>query len=151
MRRNVAVNVTGIHSRPGEPTEKIMTSSAGIYQDMDDGRRLVEYDEEQDAGNCVVKVHNKVFIASDGRSMEIIRGGATENRLEFGKELKYDTEYNTPYGSMTMRVITNSFDFNENKNDAADMKVVAEYALEMQGQVLSDSMIILEIKNTEKR
>ena len=150
MRRNVAVNVTGIHSRPGEPTEKIMTSSAGIYQDMEDGRRLVEYDEEQDAGNGVVKVHNKVFIASDGRSMEMLRSGATENRLEFGKELKYDTEYNTPYGSMTMRVITTSFEFNEGRIDD-DMKIMAEYALEMEGQILSDSMIIIEIKNAEAR
>ena len=41
MRRNVDVNVTGIHSRPGEPTEKIVTFSSGIYEDMEDGRRLI--------------------------------------------------------------------------------------------------------------
>ena len=82
--------------------------------------------------------------------MEILRSGATENRLEFGKELKYDTEYNTPYGSMTMRVITTSFEFNEGRIDD-DMKIMAEYALEMEGQILSDSMIIIEIKNAEAR
>ncbi len=148
MRRNVDVNVTGIHSRPGEPTEKIITTSRGFYENMDDGRRLVEYDEEQDAGNGVVKVHNKVFIASDGKSMEIIRGGETKNRLEFGEQLEYDTEYLTPYGAMTMKVVTNSFDFNSSHEEEA-MKVIAEYALEMEGQVLSDSMIIIEIKNAE--
>ena len=148
MRRNVDVNVTGIHSRPGEPTEKIVTTSTGIYEDMDDGRRLVEYDEEQDAGRGVMKIHNQVFIASDGKSMEIIRGGEHSNRLEFGKELEYDTEYNTPYGSMSMKVVTNSFEFNTN-HDEGTMKVMAEYALEMGGQVLSDSMIIIEIKKTE--
>ncbi len=150
MKRLVDVNVTGIHSRPGEPTEKIMTTSSGTYADMEDGRRLLEYDEEQDAGGSVVKVHNKVLIASDGRGMEIIRGGNTQNRLEFGENLKYDTEYLTPYGSMTMRVITNSFDFNAGRADD-DMKVMAEYELEMEGQVLSDSMIIIEIKNAETR
>ena len=150
MRRNVDVNVTGIHSRPGEPTEKIVTNSKGIYVDMDDGRRLVEYDEEQQASGGVVRVHNKVLIASDGKSMEIIRGGDTHNRLEFGEELEYDTEYQTPYGSMSMKVVTNNFDFNENHQDDA-MKVMAEYALEMEGQVLSDSMIIIEIKNAEAR
>ena len=150
MRKNVDVNVTGIHSRPGEPTEKIVTSSIGYYEDMEDGRRLVEYDEEQDAGNGTVKVHNKVYIASDGKSMEIIRGGETENRLQFGEEMEYDTQYDTPYGSMSMKVITNNFDFNTTHQEEA-MKVIAEYALEMEGQILSDSMIIIEIKNAETR
>lgn len=149
MRRNVDVNVTGIHSRPGEPTEKIITSSRGFYEDMEDGRRLVEYDEEQEASGGTVKVHNKVFIAPDCKSMEIIRGGDTNNKLAFGEELEYDTEYQTPYGSMSMKVVTNSFDFNLNHHE--DMKVMAEYALEMEGQVLSDSMIIIEIKNAEAR
>ena len=148
MRRNVDVNVTGIHSRPGEPTEKIITTSSGIYEDMDDGRRLVEYDEEQDAGKGAMKVHNKVYIASDGKSMEIIRGGEQNNRLEFGKELAYDTEYLTPYGSMSMKVVTNRFEFNTSHEEDA-MQVMAEYELEMGGQVLSDSMIIIEIKKAE--
>ena len=64
--------------------------------------------------------------------------------------LEYDTEYQTPYGSMAMKVVTNSFDFNANHQEEA-MKVMAEYALEMEGQVLSDSMIIIEIKNAEAR
>lgn len=148
MRKNVDVSVTGIHSRPGEPTEKIVTSSAGVYEDMNDGRRMVEYDEEQDAGNGVVKVHNKVFISSDGKSMEIIRNGDTKNRLAFSEEHEYNTEYLTPYGALSMKIITNSFDFNENRQEE-DMKVMAEYELEMDGQVLSDSMIIIEIKNAE--
>ena len=150
MRRNVDVNVTGIHSRPGEPTEKIETYSSGIYEDMEDGRRLVEYDEEQDAGRGVVKVHNKVYIASDGSSMEIIRGGEHSSRLEFGKEMEYDTEYLTPYGSMSMKIVTNSFELNTS-HDEEDIKVMAEYELEMEGKVLSDSMIIIEIKNAEAR
>ncbi len=150
MRRNVDVNVTGIHSRPGEPTEKIETFSSGIYEDMEDGRRLVEYDEEQDAGRGVVKVHNKVYIASDGRSMEIIRDGEHSSRLEFGKEMEYDTEYLTPYGAMSMKIVTNSFEFNTS-HEEEDLKVMAEYELEMEGKVLSDSMIIIEVKNAEAR
>ncbi len=148
MRRNVDVNVTGIHSRPGEPTEKIETFSSGTYEDMEDGRRLVEYDEEQDACRGTMKVHNKVFIASDGRSMEIIRGGEHSSRLEFGEELEYNTEYLTPYGSMEMKIITNNFEFSTS-HEEEDMKVMAEYALEMEGKVLSDSIIIIEIKNAE--
>ncbi len=51
---------------------------------------------------------------------------------------------------MSMKVVTNNFDFNTTHQEEA-MKVIAEYALEMEGQVLSDSMIIIEIKNAETR
>ena len=150
MRSDVVIHVTGIHSRPGEPTEKIETSSSGIYEDMEDGRRLVEYDEEQDAGSGTVKVHNKVFIASDGRSAEIIRGGEHNCRLEFGKGLSYDTEYLTPYGAMKMKIVTSSFEFNTS-HEEEEMKVMSEYKLEMDNQVISDSIIIMEIKKAETR
>lgn len=144
MKKPVEVCVTGIHSRPGEPTEKVITNSSGIYEDMEDGRYLLEYDEDQglDGGT---RVHNKVLIASDGSGMEIIRGGDTGNRLQFGESLEYSTEYLTPYGSMSMKIITKSFDFSKSHHDL-EMKVMAEYQLEMAGQVLSDSMIIIEIK-----
>lgn len=145
MRKLVDVNVTGIHSRPGEPTEKVETSSQGFYEDMEDGRRLVEYDENQGGGGDDYIVHNKVYIASDGKSMEIVRGNEKQSRLEFGEEHEYTTEYLTPYGSMSMKVITNSFDFNTGHQED-EMKVMAEYELEMEGQVVSNSMIMIEIK-----
>ena len=148
MRSNVEIGVTGIHSRPGEPTEKITTASIGVYEEMEDGKLLLEYDEEQGVGAAGNKVHNKVVISSDGKSMEINRGGATNNKLKFGEALEYDTEYKTPYGSMNMKVVTKSFDFSKGRTED-EMKVMAEYALELDGQVLSDSMIILEIKKAE--
>ena len=47
MNRHVEVNVTGIHSREGEPTEKVETSAEGTYELLEDGSRVVEYDENQ--------------------------------------------------------------------------------------------------------
>ena len=148
MKKNVDVNVTGIHSRPGEPTEKIVTTSMGMYEVLDDGSKIIEYDEKQDTGNGELCVHNKVCIASDGNSMEITRGGDMNSKLAFGKELEYDTAYETPYGTMQMKVVTTSFDFINIRHEE-EMKLMAEYELEMGGEVLSDSMIIIEIKNAE--
>ncbi len=149
MKKNVDVNVTGIHSRPGEPTEKIITTSSGIYEYLEDGSRILEYDEEQDTGNGKMKVHNKVMLDSDEEKMEIIRGGAIGSKLAFGKELAYDTEYVTPYGTMQMKVVTTSFDFIKVK-DEEEMKLMAEYELEISGEVLSNSMIVIEIKKAER-
>ena len=111
MNRNVEVNVTGIHAREGEPTEKVESLSPGIYELLEDGSFVIEYDEEQDTGAGSMKVHNRVLIGADGSKMEIVRGGATTSKLTFANDLEYDTEYATPYGTMMMKVKTRSFDF----------------------------------------
>jgi uncharacterized beta-barrel protein YwiB (DUF1934 family) len=145
MNRNVDVFVTGIHQREGEPTEKVETVATGIYEELTDGSRIVEYDEEQEVSGGSMKIHNRVQIEPGGRTMEIIRAGATSSKLRFGESVEYDTEYLTPYGSMQMKVKTSSFDFNTHGED--EIRVMAEYDLEIEGQVMSRSMIVLDIKN----
>ena len=144
MSREVEVFVTGIHVREGEPTEKVETNATGSFEILEDGSRIVEYYEHQDEA-ASMKVHNRVEIEPDGLKMAVIREGATRSKLYFGQELEYDTEYNTPYGSMQMKVRTTDFDYS-NKNDE-EIKVVAEYDLEIGGDVISRSMIVIEIKN----
>lgn len=144
MSREVEVFVTGIHVREGEPTEKVETNATGSFEILEDGSRIVEYVEHQDEA-ASMKVHNRVEIEPDGLKMAVIREGTTRSRLYFGQELEYDTEYNTPYGSMQMKVRTTDFDYS-NKNDE-EIKVVAEYDLEIGGEVISRSMIVIEIKN----
>ena len=145
MNRHVEINVTGIHSRQGEPTEKVESTTKGTYELLEDGSRIVEYDEEQGTGPNHLKVHNRVRIGPDGRRMEILRAGANRSVLKFGEKMEYDTEYSTPYGSMQMKVRTNSFDFSTRKDE--EIKVVAEYDLEMEGRVVSQSMVVIDIKN----
>ena len=146
MKRNVEVSVTGIHSREGEPTEKVESLASGIYELLEDGSFIVEYDEEQDTGAGSMKIHNRVHIGADGRKMEIVRGGATTSTLTFAEDLEYDTEYATPYGTMLMKVKTKSFDFTRVGGDE-EIRLVADYDLEIEGQVVSSSMIVIDIKN----
>ena len=93
-----------------------------------------------------MKVHNKVVIGADGHRMEIERGGATTSKLTFAENMEFDTEYATPYGTMMMKVKTNSFDFTRVGGDD-EIKVVADYDLEIEGRVVSKSMIVIDIKN----
>ena len=144
MNREVEVFVTGIHVREGEPTEKVETSATGTFEILDDGSRVVEYDEHQDDSGTM-KVHNRVSIEPGGHKMAIVREGMTRSSLCFGEELEYAAEYNTPYGSMQMKVRTTDFDYS-NRNDE-EIKVVAEYDLEIGGDVVSRSMIVIDIKN----
>lgn len=146
MNRNVDVFVTGIHVRDGEPTEKVESTNLGIYRHLEDGSHLVEYDENQDMG-AGMKVHNRVQIGADLRNMEIEREGSTNSHLSFGNDMVYDTEYSTPYGSMHMKVRTSSFDCSERGD--SEIKVVAEYDLMIDDNLVSRSMIVIDIKNAE--
>lgn len=148
MKQNVEVTVTGIHSRVGEPTEKIETNSTGFFEKLEDGSSVLEYDEEQDMSGASVKVHNKVTIAADESSLELERSGAMSSKLAFGRDMSYDTDYNTPYGTMQMKVVTKSFDFTRVRAEE-ELKIMAEYALEIGGEVISDSMFVIDIKNAE--
>lgn len=146
MNREVEVSVTGIHAREGEPTEKIETTVLGSFEELEDGSVVVEYDENKETGSGTVKAHSKVQIDAQGRSMEVTRSGFSNSRFSFGDDLVYDTEYLTPYGAMLMKVRTNSFDFSRARSDD-EIKVVAEYDLEIDGNVISSSMIVIDIKN----
>ncbi len=146
MKRKIQVEVTGIHSRIGEPTEKIITSSDGYQEIMDDGSQIIEYQEQQDEHGP--KVPTKVILSADGGSMEIVRNGDMSSKLVFGQDCEYDTEYLTPYGTMHLKVKTHDFDL-AHVMEGPDIKVVAEYILEIEGQVQSNSMIVLETKKAE--
>ena len=120
--------------------------ATGIYELLEDGSFVVEYEEEQDTAAGSMKVNNRVHIGADGRKMEIVRSGATTSTLTFAEDMEYDTEYATPYGTMLMKVKTNSFDFTKVGGDE-EIKLVADYDLEIEGQVVSSSMIVIDIKN----
>lgn len=148
MKKQVDVTVTGIHSRAGEPMEKVITNAVGVLEEAEDESLILTYEEEQDTGSGVAKISNKVSVSPDRKGMEIRRGGDIRSKLAFGEALEYDTEYNTPYGSMQMKVITRSFDYMKGRQEEK-IKLMAQYSLEMGGEVLSDSMLIIEIKKAE--
>ena len=88
--------------------------------------------------------HNKAVISADRKTMEIQRGGAMSTGLVFSEGKDHETEYNTPYGKMFMNVITKSLVFEE--GDVGEIKAVAEYAIKMGDEIVSDSVITIETK-----
>ena len=144
MKKKIEVNVTGIHNRQGDPEEKINTVSEGIYEIGADGVSVIEYKEIQEADGHRLVFHNKAVISADRKTMEIQRGGAMSTGLVFSEGKDHETEYNTPYGKMFMNVITKSLSFEE--GDAGEIKAVAEYAIKMGDEIVSDSVITIETK-----
>ena len=145
MKKKVDINVAGIHIRDGNEEERIDTSSGGIYEVMTDGSVCVEYEEVQDMGGQRIKVSNKVTVPSDLKILEIVRMGAMNSKMVFGSE-EYTMDYNTPYGSMQMEVITKSLDFKNEENGLIG-EISAEYIIKAGDEILSDSKMIIEIKH----
>ena len=145
MKKKVDINVAGIHIRYGNEEERIDTSSGGIYEVMTDGSVCVEYEEVQDMGGQRIKISNKVTVPSDLKSVEIVRMGAMNSKMVFGSE-EYTMDYNTPYGSMQMEVITKSLDFKNEENGLIG-EISAEYIIKAGDEILSDSKMIIEIKH----
>ena len=145
MKKKVDINVAGIHIRDGNEEERIDTSSGGVYQVMPDGTVCIEYDEVQDMGGQRIKVSNKVTVPADLKSVEVVRMGAMNSKMVFGSE-EYTMDYNTPYGSMQMEVITKSLDFKNEENGLIG-EISAEYIIKAGDEILSDSKMIIEIKH----
>ena len=55
-------------------------------------------------------------------------------------------DYNTPYGSMQMEVITKSLDFKNEENGLIG-EISAEYIIKAGDEILSDSKMIIEIQH----
>ncbi|WP_158588749.1 DUF1934 domain-containing protein [Butyrivibrio sp. X503] len=144
MKKKVEVNVTGIHNRQGEPEEKINTVSEGVYEVTSDGTGIIEYKEVQEADGHRFVFHNKAIISPDKKMLEVQRGGSMSTGLVFSEGKDHETEYNTPYGKMFMNVITKSLAFEE--GDVGEIKAVAEYAIKMGDEIVSDSVITIETK-----
>ena len=147
MKKKVEVHVTGTHARQGEPEEKINTVSEGILEICSDESTVIEYKEVQEEGGQRFVFNNKAIISPDRKKMEIIRGGAMSTGLVFFEGVHHDTEYNTPYGKLYMKVHTKSLAFEE--GEEGEIKAVAEYAILMDEEVVSDSVIVIETKKAK--
>ncbi len=137
MKENVRVRITGIHSRPGERTEKVVTESEGSYILTNTAHeiRFSEKNEEAAETESLLRV--------SGNTMELIRKGAYETSMYFEKGKEHVTPYRTPYGVMNMTIKTVEMAFVKN-NDRILASV--EYILSMEGQEVSQTLLQIEVK-----
>lgn len=137
MKDKVTVRLTGIHTRAGSRSERIETKAEGSCRTLPDGYEIVY--EDRSAGEKD-SITNTLRVCS-GR-LEMIRSGAYGSHMIFEEENEHHTDYRTPYGVMDMVIRTDRLVIAE-KQDG--IRVETEYTLEMNGQELSQSLIVLEI------
>ena len=137
MTKDVLVTVRGLQMTPdGDDTIEVTTT--GKYYEKD-GKRYLFYDEIGDDTNLIVK--NSIQITEE--HVSVSKKGLINAQMNFEKENKLVSEYETPYGQMEMGVYTTGLCLDE-RDDFLELKL--EYLLEINNQHVSDSEILLQIR-----
>ena len=132
MTKDVLVTVRGLQMTPdGDDTIEVTTT--GKYYEKD-GKRYLFYDEIGDDTNLIVK--NSIQITEE--HVSVSKKGVINAQMNFEKENKLVSVYETPYGQMEMGICL------DEQDDFLELKL--EYLLEINNQHVSDSEILLQIR-----
>ena len=130
MTKDVLVTVRGLQMTPdGDDTIEVTTT--GKYYEKD-GKRYLFYDEIGDDSIQITEEH-----------VSVSKKGLINAQMNFEKENKLVSVYETPYGQMEMGVYTTGICLDE-RDDFLELKL--EYLLEINNQHVSDSEILLQIR-----
>ena len=137
MTKDVLVTVRGLQMTPdGDDTIEVTTT--GKYYEKD-GKRYLFYDEIGDDTNLIVK--NSIQITEE--HVSVSKKGVINAQMNFEKENKLVSVYETPYGQTEMGIYTTGICLDE-QDDFLELKL--EYLLEINNQHVSDSEILLQIR-----
>lgn len=137
MTKDVLVTVRGLQMTPdGDDTIEVTTT--GKYYEKD-GKRYLFYDEIGDDTNLIVK--NSIQITEE--HVSVSKKGLINAQMNFEKENKLVSVYETSYGQMEMGIYTTGICLDE-QDDFLELKL--EYLLEINNQHVSDSEILLQIR-----
>ena len=137
MTKDVLVTVRGLQMTPdGDDTIEVTTT--GKYYEKD-GKRYLFYDEIGDDTNLIVK--NSIQITEE--HVSVSKKGVINAQMNFEKENKLVSVYETHYGQMEMGIYTTGICLDE-QDDFLELKL--EYLLEINNQHVSDSEILLQIR-----
>lgn len=140
-RKKVWLSITGVVSDHHKNEDRMEFSTEGdMYQEKNTS--CVTYKESEVSGMLGTTTTVKV----SGDKISVIRLGAVNSLMEFEKGKRNITLYSTPYGDITMGIITKgiNIDYSEGQ-DPINVKV--DYDIEVQGGSNTKNTLDIRIKN----
>lgn len=141
MKKDVLLTVKGRHKERGADWEGLEVMTTGTLYEKNGSLYLI-YDEVMGEEDSDVS-HNRIKIEQDPLMVTMTKSGAVVSVMSFGKDVKENSSYATPYGNFILGVDTREICF-ENREDY--MKLQIRYDLEMNYEPLSESDICIEAK-----
>ena len=139
MDNKAKIHVVGIHDRGEDVPETIESEGICGWDTLEDGTHVIKGEESKDESG---ELSTTSFRITPVR-IKMVRKGTIASVMVFEKGQNHVTTYNTPYGSMDMKVITNLLEVTEQKNH---LHAHVKYILEMDGQVTSNSDIEINVE-----
>ena len=142
MNNNVLVTVHGLQHETDDK-EGIQTKQTGSYR-LVAGKHVISYKEyfkDENTGKDAI-ISNLLKISDD--TITLTKRGATNTEMTFKEGTTHTTFYETPFGSMQMRLDTTRVDINE-QTDRIEISI--DYGLDMNYSHISDCTITLIIES----
>lgn len=141
MTKNVIISLTGLQYAVEEEEAPIEVINFGQYYKKGEKHYLL-YEETEESGNatkCRIKVSEK--------ELELHKSDRSGTRLLFLPGEEYLTNYETPYGSLLVGVVTHSLDLFE-EEDFLQAKL--KYALDINGEKAGECTLVLKVQSCEQ-
>lgn len=144
MTSKVLVSITGTHiDEEGEDT--VQTVQPGTYKYMQ-GKHIVIYEEILEESLNVAPVTAQCLLKMAADSVSLRKKGDAHADMHFEAGKSHETLYDTPMGTMHMRLTTTKLQLEE-REDYLCLKL--EYGLDMNYNHISDCRIQIEITPKE--
>ena len=138
MTKEVLVSIKGMQF-DGESGDAIETLNFAQYYLKNDGHYVI-YDEVTEGESQVTKN----ILKFKGKTFELTKRGLVNVHMVFEEGQKSMTNYSTPFGSILMGMDTGKVEITE-KEEEEKIRILVEYALEVNYEFLADCRIEIEI------
>lgn len=143
MDSDVILSITGLHiNELITEDEGIEVISPGKYYNKN-GKHYILFDEVVPETKEIIKTRLKI----EPNRIEITKGGALNTRLLFEKDRINVSQYNTPYGDITIGTTTKQMNVTE---EPGLIEVFILYALEINNEWSADCNVKIVVKNMHK-
>ena len=142
MTKDVLITISGIQMIDEEDSDVEMIVRGDYYQK--NGKHYILYEEMMEG--FTGKVKNVIKISPSG--MDIIKKGIANTHMQFEKNKKNLSCYNTPLGDLVIGIQANRIRIDEEEDC---LKINVEYSLDINYQHASDCNIMLDIQSSRGR
>lgn len=141
MTNQVLLSITGLQFMEGEEHEpvEILTMADYYYRN---GTHYLLYEEPVEGSGEVVKNTLKIKKGC----VEMIKKGPLQVHMVFEQWKKQISQYQTPFGSIPVSISAGEVEVKESEYD---IHAQLSYVLEMSGEYLADSQVILHVKSKD--
>lgn len=140
MKEKVLITITGSHETDGE-TESIETIQPGNYKFLQ-GKHFVQYEEVLEESLSGKPVCAKCLLKISSDSVTLSKKGPTRTEMYFKAGEDYTTLYDTPFGSLQMKLYTTTLNIQETEDS---LNITIDYSMDMNYSHVSDCNIKIKI------